>query len=268
MMSTHLPESEVSLFNQSPAGAIPVSKELQEVLEAGIQWGEASGGAFDISIEPLVQLWNFDGEKSKIPAKTAIEHAVQQINFRDLRLADGKLIKPRDDLKINLGAIAKGYAVDHAIDILRGLVPAGIINAGGDLYAFGQREPDHPWIIGLQHPRRPQDLLASFALEQRAVATSGDYQRYFMQDGTRYHHILNPETGMTCRRLDLRHRFPRQQSCKPDALSTAVFVMGADKGLEWIESIATAEAMVILEDGTARFSKGFQVLPQFNLRPY
>jgi len=268
LMSTYLPDSEVSQINNAAGKeAVAVSPELLKVIEEGIRWGEKSDGLFDITIHPLVDLWDFDGEGKSVPNPEAIEDALGLVNFRDIRITGNKALLTREGMAINLGGIAKGYAVDRAIDILRGLVPNGIINAGGDLYAFGQREPGHPWVIGLQHPRKPQEVLASFALQNRGVATSGDYQRYFMQKGKRFHHILNPETGMPADGA-VSVTVLANSVMEADALSTAVFVMGADRGLDWIESLDNAEAMVILEGGASRFSAGFNNLPQFNMRAY
>ncbi len=268
MMSTYLPDSEVSKINNAAGKeAVSVSPELLKVIEEGIRWGEKSEGLFDITIHPLVELWDFDGEGKSVPNPEALEEALGLVNFRDVRITGNKVLLTREDMAMNLGGIAKGYAVDRAIDILRGLVPNGIINAGGDLYAFGQREPDHPWVIGLQHPRKPQEVLASFALQNRGVATSGDYQRYFMEKGKRFHHILNPETGMPSEG-PISVTVVADSVMEADALSTAVFVMGEERGLDWIESLEQAEAMLIVEDGSARFSSNFKKLPQFNLRKF
>ena len=158
LMSTHLPDSEVSRINAAAGkNAVAVSPELLKVIEEGIRWGEKTEGLFDITIHPLVELWGFDNDGHTVPAPEAIEEALGLVTFRDIRLTGGKVLLTREGMALNLGGIAKGYAVDQAIDVLRGLVPNGIVNAGGDLYAFGQREPEHPWIIGLQHPRKPQE---------------------------------------------------------------------------------------------------------------
>ena len=268
LMSTYLPDSEVSRINTAAGkNAVAVSPELLKVIEEGIRWGEKTNGLFDITIHPLVEIWGFDNDAHSIPASEAIEKALGLVNFRDIRLTGGKVLLTREGMALNLGGIAKGYAVDRAIDVLRGLVPNGIVNAGGDLYAFGQREPEHPWIIGLQHPRKPQEVLVSFALSKRGVATSGDYQRYFMNKEKRYHHILNPETGMPAEG-PVSVTVMAKSVMKADALATAVFVMGADRGLDWIDSMENTEAMVILEDGSSMFSEGFKTVPQFNLRPF
>jgi len=148
---------------------------------------------------------------------------------------------------------------------LRSKVSSGIVNAGGDLYAFGQKSKQNSWTIGLQHPRKPQDLLAAFAVKNQAIATSGDYQRYFMKDGVRYHHIFDPQTGRPAR-LMISTTIITTEVMDADALATAVFVMGPDKGIEWVDSMANIEAMLVLEDGSIRYSKSFRKQPQFTLK--
>lgn len=265
LMSTYIADSEISRINDAAGKeAVPVSKEVLEVIEAGIEWGKKTDGIFDITIHPLVKAWNFDDGGETVPSTETLNRAKQLVNFRDIRISNGKVLLTREGMAINLGGIAKGYAVDRAIHILRGLVPSGIINAGGDLYAFGQRGKGRPWVIGLQHPRKPQKVLASFALTNQAVATSGDYQRYFMKDGKRYHHILDPATGLPAEG-PISVTILAGNVMDADALSTAVFIMGADKGLKWVESMNGVEAMIVEEGGATRFSSGFQKLPDFKM---
>ncbi|NIQ03449.1 MAG: FAD:protein FMN transferase, partial [Nitrospinaceae bacterium] len=264
--STHIPDSEISRINQSAGGKpVSVSPEVREVVRAGIQWAELTQGAFDITIQPVVRLWDFDGGKEEIPRPEAVQQAAGRVNYRDIELTNDSIRLARRGMALNVGGLAKGYAVDRAVAILKRHVPNGIINAGGDLYAFGRKSPQKPWSIGLQHPRKTQDLLASFELTDRAVATSGDYQRYFIKDGVRYHHIFDPQTGMPARGIT-SVTVLASKVMDADALSTAVFVMGPDKGLEWIDDRANAEAMVVLEDGSIRYSEGFRDQPKFALK--
>ena len=184
LMSTYIPDSEVSRINRAAGKkAVAVSSEVEEVIREGIFWSEKSNGAFDITVEPLVQLWDFDGEKEFIPGESTIRKTASLVNYKNIEIKDHTVRLKNRGMAINVGGLAKGYAVDRAISILRSKVSSGIVNAGGDLYAFGQKNKQSSWTIGLQHPRKPQDLLASFAVKNQAIATSGDYQRYFMKDG-------------------------------------------------------------------------------------
>ena len=266
LMSTYLPDSEISRINRAAGkNAIPVSPEVEEVIREGLYWAEQSGGAFDITIEPLVQLWDFDGEKEIIPGKNTLRKTASLVNYRNIEIKDHTVRLKKRGMAINVGGLAKGYAVDRAISILRGMVPNGIVNAGGDLFAFGQKNKQTPWNIGLQHPRNPQDLLAAFTVKNHAVATSGDYQRYFIKNGVRYHHIFDPQTGKPAR-LMISATITTTEVMDADALATAVFVMGPDKGIEWVDSMENVETMVVLEDGSIRYSKNFQAQPQFSLK--
>ncbi len=266
LMSTYLPDSEISRINRAAGkNAIPVSPEVEEVIREGLYWAEQSGGAFDITIEPLVQLWDFDGEKEIIPGKNTLRKTASLVNYRNIEIKDHTVRLKKRGMAINVGGLAKGYAVDRAISILRGMVPNGIVNAGGDMFAFGQKNKQTPWNIGLQHPRKPTDLLAAFAVKNQAVATSGDYQRYFIKNGVRYHHIFDPQTGKPAR-LMISATIITTEVVDADALATAVFVMGPDKGIEWVDSMENVETMVVLEDGSIRYSKNFQDQPQFSLK--
>jgi thiamine biosynthesis lipoprotein len=266
LMSTYIPDSEVSRINRAAGKeAIPVSPEVEEVIREGLYWSEQSGGAFDITIEPLVYLWDFDGEKEAIPSENTLRKTASLVNYKDIEIKDHTVRLKRRGMAINVGGLAKGYAVDRAISILRGKVKNGIVNAGGDLFAFGQKTRQIPWNIGLQHPRKPQELLVAFAVKDQAVATSGDYQRYFIKDGIRYHHIFDPQTGRPAR-LMVSATITTTEVMDADALATALFVMGPEKGIEWIDSIDNVEAMVVLEDGSIGYSKNFRKQPQFTLK--
>ncbi len=266
LMSTYLPDSEISKINRAAGKkAVPVSPEVEEVIREGIFWSIQSGGAFDITVEPLVQLWDFDGEKEVVPAKSTLRKTATLVDYRNIEIVNHKVRLARPGMAINVSGLAKGYAVDRAVAILRGMVLNGIVNAGGDLFAFGQKSKESSWTIGLQHPRKPQDLFAAFGVKNQAVATSGDYQRYFVKDGIRYHHIFDPATGRPARKM-ISTTIITTEVMEADALATAVFVMGPEAGLKWVDSLDNVEAMVMLEDGSIRYSKHFRKQPQFTLK--
>jgi thiamine biosynthesis lipoprotein len=166
-------------------------------------------------------------------------------------------------MHLHLGAIAKGYAVDRAINILQEKnIHHAFINAGGDLKTLGNRPDKTAWKIGLQHPRKPESVLASFSLSGKAVATSGDYQKYFDHEGIRYHHIMNPKTGYPVTGI-MSATVVTDTVMDADALSTAVFVMGVEKGLAFIDSLENTEGLIIDQDGAPHFSQGMQGLAGF-----
>lgn len=269
LMSTHLPDSEISKLNQQAGkGYTRLSPEVLNVLQSAIVWGQQTGGAFDISIGPLVKLWRFEDEKPTVPSPALIQQAVQAVDYKNIHIDDVMVRLNKPGMELHLGAIAKGYAVDRAMAVLKNNgIQNAMINAGGDLTVIGTRALNKPWKIGLQHPRKPEQLIASFNLAEGSVATSGDYQRYFLHDKKRYHHILNPDNGKPARGL-ISATVITAKTMDADALATGVFVMGAEKGMQLIESLAGAEAMLILESGEALLSKNLQSESSFKFKGF
>ncbi|MCH8314240.1 MAG: FAD:protein FMN transferase [Nitrospinae bacterium] len=265
LMSTHLADSEISRLNAIAGGksSLAVSPEVLEVILRGIHWGNKSGGALDISIGPVSNLWQFDDENPSIPDSQRLAQAVPLVNFREIEINKSNVRLEQPGMSLQLGAIAKGYAVDKAMAVLQNNgIRHALINAGGDLKVMGQRKDGQPWSIGLQHPRQPEKLIASFALSDRAVATSGDYQKYFMKENTRYHHILDPANGMQAKGV-ISATIVAKTVMDADALATAVFVLGPKKGMALVDSLDGVEGMMVTASGTTLFSKNFQSQPGF-----
>ena len=167
-----------------------------------------------------------------------------------------------------LGAIAKGYAVDQAAKALqKNNIHHAFINAGGDLKTLGRRPDKTAWKIGLQHPRKPESILASFSLSGKAVATSGDYQKYFNHEGTRYHHILNPKTGYPVTGMTSA-TVVTDTVMDADALSTALFVMGAKKGMAFIDSLKNTKGLIVDQNQPPQLSQGMKDLADFSLESF
>ena len=171
-------------------------------------------------------------------------------------------------MQLHLGAIAKGYAVDQATKTLhKNNIHHAFINAGGDLKTFGSRPDKTAWKIGLQHPRKPESILASFSLSGKAVATSGDYQKYFNHEGTRYHHILNQKTGYPATGVTSA-TVVTDTVMDADALSTALLVMGAKKGLAFIDSLKNTEGLIVDQNKSTQLSQGMKDLADFSLESF
>lgn len=269
LMSTHIPGSEVSKINQS-AGTkpVPVSPEVFEVIDRALYWAEKTDGALDISVGPVQELWDFEGDHPSLPDETALEQALAKVDYKKIRLKNQTVLLQEKGMRLHLGAIAKGYAVDRAIKILQeSNIHHAFINAGGDLKTLGSRPDKTAWKIGLQHPRKPESILASFSLSGKAVATSGDYQKYFDHAGTRYHHILNPKTGYPVINA-MSATVITDSVMDADALSTALFVMGAEKGLPFIDSLKNTEALVVDQDKSPHLSQGMENLAGFSLESF
>ncbi len=250
LMSRWIPESEVSRINRW-AGVRPVkvSTEVREVIQRAGEISKASGGYFDISVGGLLDLWGFEGSGGRVPAKVEIEQALGSVGYGAIHMdEEASTVELRRGMRIDLGGIAKGYAVDRAYEVLtsRGYGNV-IVNAGGDM-RVGGRKPKGPWVIGIQDPRDRSRILASLDVGDISVATSGDYERYFEADGVRYHHLLDPFTGYParqCRSVTILAK----DAVTADALATAVFVMGPEKGLRLIEAMEGVEALIVSADG-------------------
>jgi len=264
LMSTHIPGSEISKINQvAGVEPTPVSPEVFEVISRALYWAEQTDGALDISVGPVQELWDFDGDHPSLPDPGFIEPRLEKVDYRKIRLENQTVFLTEKGMRIHLGAIAKGYAVDRAIKVLQEKnIHHAFINAGGDLKTLGGRPDKTAWKIGLQHPRKPESILASFSLSGKAVATSGDYQRYFEHEGTRYHHILNPKTGYPVIGT-MSATVVTDTVMDADALSTALFVMGAEKGLAFINSLKNTEGLVVDQHGVLHLSQGMAGLADF-----
>lgn len=201
LLSSHDEQSEISYINHNGWKApVKVSYETFAILQRAIAYSEKFFGLFDVTIGPLSELWGFNGDQEiKLPLKDELQSRQALVDFHliSFDVQDTTVFLAKKGMRIDLGGIAKGYAVDRAAVVLKNDgVKKFLINAGGDIYACGWKNAKSKWQVGLQHPRKRQKLLARFELSDFAVATSGDYERFVEIDGRRYHHILNPETGV------------------------------------------------------------------------
>lgn len=265
MMSRFIPTSPVSGLNDAPRGAFhTVPAELISVVSKGLEIGQLSGGAFDIGLGPLSDLWGFSREPppETPPAPDALKKWREERDRTPgpgIELAsDNRLRLTGPAIGLDLGGIAKGYAVERAMEMLRqaGVVNA-LINAGGDMRIAGSKG-GKPWHIGLRDPRKPDGVVAVMDLTgSKALATSGDYERFFMADGVRYHHILDPKQGGSSRSGLMAVSIQAADSLTADALSTAVFVLGESAGLALLQQFPGCEALLIREDGQMVQTPGF-----------
>jgi thiamine biosynthesis lipoprotein len=237
-------------------GDLAVAPETLEILAQGLEVGKASDGAFDMTLGRLKALWGFGSAHPRLPAPSEIEAALAASGQGVLAVADGRVIK-RTNAWIDLGGIAKGYIIDRAVAVLKQAgVTCAAVNAGGDLRLIGQRAA--AWRIGIRHPRQVDVLLATLVLkEPLAVVTSGDYERFFEQNGVRYHHLFDPTTGMPARRCQSVTVVSRQ-AVWADALATAVFVLGPEQGLALLERYPQTWGLIVAADGTTAVSPGLR----------
>lgn len=257
VMSTYLEDSEITHINEVAANEpVTVSPELFRLIDRALQLSVMTNGAFDITYDSVGQLYDF--RAGVRPAPEQIATHLDAIDFRHVHLIrETVTIRfARAGVRINLGGIAKGYAVESVIDLLRA---AGVTNAlataGGDTRLLGDRG-NGPWVVGVRDPDDRTGLVTRLALQDEAISTSGDYERFFIEQDTRYHHILNPATGRSVGHVR-SVTIVGPDATLTDGLSTSVFVLGPDAGLEFIESIEGYEALIVDVDHRLRFSSGF-----------
>jgi thiamine biosynthesis lipoprotein len=236
---------------------VPFEKDIFDLMDEAATMSEASGGAFDLTIWPVASLWGFD-KGGVLPDKGSLEDAVAKVGYRNLHLdkKNRSVGFHRRGMGVDLGAIAKGWAVDRAMARLaaRGIDHA-IIDAGGDLRIAGSRPGKGFWRIGVQHPREPGVLLLTFDLTDTAIVTSGDYERFFIEGGVRYHHILDPVTGMPatgCQSVTVL----AATAAEADAAATAAFVLGPERGISFLRSRPGVRGLIVDADGALHWTDG------------
>lgn len=252
LMSVHLADSALSRFNAAAANQpVELPEELLRVLWAAKRMARASDGAFDATCRPVVRLWKDSARSGRTPTDEQIANALRNVGTRHLALGDGVASKRVEGLELDLGGIAKGYAVDRAAELLQSCPAAtgGIVNAGGDLRCFGNAPGGGPWRVGIQHPFR-EGLCGALSVTDAAVATSGDYRRYVEIGGRRYSHIVDPRTGRCVERthsvtvVSVGGPGRRPSATDADAWATALSVLGPE-GLERIEAEPALEALIV-----------------------
>jgi thiamine biosynthesis lipoprotein len=257
-MSTYKPDSVLSQVNaRAAAEPVALDAELFGLIGRALEFSVASGGAFDITYESVGYLYDFRARQR--PDSGEIAAHLGAIDYRHVVLDAAKrtIRFTRPGVRINLGGIAKGYAVEHGAALLRRRgVEHAILNAGGDTRVIGDRRGE-PWIVGIRHPRLSErEIFTRLPIVDEAISTSGDYERFFDEDGHRYHHILNPATGLPTEGV-LSVTVIGPDATTTDGLSTTVFVMGTERGLAMLEkSFPGYEAVVVDAQGTVAYSSG------------
>lgn len=253
------PESAVYAFNKQ--GTPITDPEILSIVQSALRVTAESGGAFDITIAPLLELWGFYGESPALPSDADIRKCMENVGFQHLVLTSTDLKKDKPGVKIDLGGIAKGYAIDQAVKVLKSKgIESALIDAGGDIYALGKRGRDM-WKVGIKDPRG-DGILGYVEVENMSVTGSGDYERFFEVNGKRYHHIFNPRTGQPAEGLSGSTLIYPGTSMY--GWSAAVFVLGPEKGLSWVERQAGVEALLVTSSGKALYSSGLKNAVHFH----
>ncbi|MBL7215327.1 MAG: FAD:protein FMN transferase [Phycisphaerae bacterium] len=258
-MSDYDPNSLLSKVNQQAfRQPVAINDELMTVLCASMECYCLSGGAFDITVGPVVQLWRQAKKNDAAPTPKQLEQARQAVGCQNLFIdTEGQTVQfAKEGMFLDLGGIGKGYAVDRAVEILRTAgLKGGMVDIGGNLRCFGTpaNGAEH-WLIGLQDPANDENILLKLKMDDRAVATSGDYRRFVVLDGQKHSHIINPATADSAQSLS-SVTIIAPTAMAADALSTTVTVLGDQKGLGLIESITDVEAILIPHSEKLSFEK-------------
>ncbi|MGR6836645.1 FAD:protein FMN transferase [Syntrophomonas erecta] len=247
----NLPDPEISDVYQVNKNAglkpVAVSEDTLAMLETSSYFAGLCAGAFDVTIGPVMELWGFGYNQYRVPPDEELKSRLALVDYQRVVInkEEKTVFLPRKGMQIDLGGIAKGYATDRAAEKLRQMgIKSAIINAGGNIYALGAKPDGSPWLAGIQDPRDKNKLMTVLQVKDRAVVTSGDYERYFIREGIRYHHILDPSTGKPAREV-ISTTIVAPSATDADVLSTTLFVLGPGPGSEFIKKFPHAKAYFV-----------------------
>lgn len=260
-ISSWLPNSETSKINRN-AGVAPVvvSKELFSLIERAQALSKLTQGAFDLSYASMDAVWKFDGSLKKFPSAKKIKTALERVGYENIRLnkENQSVFLTKKGMKIGFGAIGKGYAADKAKKCLQSKgLNSGIINASGDLRAWGKQANGDDWIVAITNPLNKKKAFSWLSPNNKAVVTSGNYEKFVTLDGVRYAHIIDPRTGHPCRGISSVTVLANSAEMA-DALSTALFVMGVATGLDLVNQLKDVDCVFIDDENRMHRSKNIQ----------
>jgi thiamine biosynthesis lipoprotein len=267
-LSANLDESEIGQINLNAGkGYVDVSDETIAIIKRAIHYAELTKGAFDPAIGKLVKLWGIGTENERIPSQEEIQDTLQFVDYQKIEFqGDNKVKLSEAGMRIDLGGIAKGYAADEVTKIMKNKgIKHAIINLGGNVVTLGKKIDETSWKVGIQDPFEPTGThMGVIEVHDQTVVTSGNYERFFMADNKRYHHIIEPKTGYPAENGIISATIVTNSSTDADGLSTSVYVLGVDKGIQLIESLEDVECIIITEDKKVYISTGlterFQII--------
>lgn len=249
--------SDLYELNHAEGETVSVSEQTAEVLEEALTLAQETDGNFDPTIAPLSDLWAIGTEYAKVPEQSEIDAVLPLVDYTEVSLNGTEVSIPADAC-IDLGGIGKGYAADQVAEILREAgIKQAVVTLGGNIYVIGQKEKGMDWTVGITDPNEPGDYFATLSVSDTSIVTSGDYERYLEQDGKRYCHIFDPETGYSAETDLSSVTIVSENSTQADAYSTALFVMGLDEAWEFCEENGI-EAVFVCKDSTVHVTDGLK----------
>ena len=262
LISDWIPSTQISQVNKN-AGSKPVKvdKEVFDLVGRAIKVSQITSGAFDISYASMDKIWKFDGSMKAMPTEEAIKKSVSKIGYKNIIL-DSKaqtIFLKNEGMKLGLGGIGQGYIADKVKELLfsKGCT-SGIVNVSGDINAWGRQQDGNPWTVGIVNPLNKNKVFATFPLEDSAVETSGNYEKYVIFNGIRYSHIIDPRTGYPAQGVVSVSVFARQTEIA-DALATGIFVMGVEVGIDLVNQLKGVECIMVDDKGKIHSSKGIDI---------
>lgn len=262
-MSKDIEDSEVSKINENAGlNFVEISEDTYNVIEKSIYYSEISKGYFDITIGPLVKLWNIGNENARVPSQDEINSNLNKIDYKNILLskANNSVMLKNNDMVIDLGGIAKGYIADEIVELLKDNdVNSAIIDLGGNIFALGNKDSNKKWTIAIQNPFSIRgEYIGIIEVENSSIVTSGVYERFLEFEGKKYHHILNPYTGLPVENDLAGVSIISNKSIDGDALSTSIFSLGLKAGIELVEKIDNVEAVFITNDKEVYITSGLK----------
>jgi len=266
LMSKTIETSDIYQLNNNPETEIEIDKESKRVLEKALEYAELTAGDFDPTIGALVELWGVGTENAAVPEESEIKDALANTGYEHLRLNDNSAELTKAGVKIDLGGIAKGYAAEEVKKVVQEYeIDHAFVNLGGNVLVIGNKVDGSPWKIGIQDPREGRgNVMAIVDAVDKTIVTSGNYERYFEEDGKLYHHILDPKTGYPAENNLLSVSIISENSFDADALSTAIYVMGLERGMKFIENLEDVDVMFITEELEVYLSSGLKEIVEIN----
>ncbi|MCR4704757.1 MAG: FAD:protein FMN transferase [Lachnospiraceae bacterium] len=264
LLSASISSSDIAKINAAGGKPVTVSEETADLLKEAISYSKQSDGRFDVTVGPLVSLWDFSssalkaGNEHRVPTADQIAEAISHVDYRKIRIENNTVTLSDPNASIELGAIAKGFIADKLTELVRSKnVTSALINLGGNLVAIGNKPNGNAWQLGIKKPfSESGEIITSLSVTDASLVTSGIYERCFEAGGRRYHHLLNAETGYPEDNTLASVTILCPSSMRADALSTVCYLLGEQKGMELINSLPDAEAVFVRCDESLLFSSG------------
>ena len=258
LLSVTVESSDISKLNAAAGKeALDMQIDTQVLLAKGKELGEKTGGAFDIAISPIVKAWGFTEEEHHVPTQAELDALLPVTDPSDVILDAGKAYLQKEGMAVDLGGIAKGYTSDKVSELLKEKgVESAIVSLGGNVVGIGRKPDGEKWEVALANPLDANDYCGLISIEDKAVVTSGGYQRFFEENGRKYHHIIDPATGYPAESGLLSVTIISESGTEADVLSTALFVMGLEDALEYWQKNGGFEAIFITEAGEVIATEG------------